>query len=229
MPSGSISLRTIDPPEALGHSCEVRISEVVLFAFFGFTLAYSASSQAEQSNDETREARDRWSECIQLRAKGYGKRSALIDTNEDPAKAPQWKQTQSQEQIENASDAVEMFFDGGKNLVYALVRGSAPSGDHDFVSEYCFRKDGTLAFEFRTFKTVQGLPAVKEERRVWISRGHKRLRDEVKIFDLKTGKQLKRENTNYFHPDSMGWKTLPESPETFTANKFLAQYPKLDR
>jgi hypothetical protein len=173
------------------------------------------------------EVKAQWKLCSQ--AAGDPKRKEVVFVEGDESSGSEnWKLAKPTDGDQSDSDRATLVFNSSKKLGYARIEGSSSSGDHSFSTEYCFRENGALAFLFREFRTTQGMPnGVRQERRIWISKDRKMIDDEIKVFDLQSGQPMNAKQANYFNPDSMGWKTLPDNPANFSSEKFLSRFPKL--
>lgn len=103
-----------------------------------------------------------------------------------------------------AYSSVDAWRTDGSLRVAARV-DTSPSGDWSKSHEYCFRKDGTLAFILAELRTFNG--GVRVEDRFYYSPAGKQVRKLRYVFDLMTNARKPDTFSNFFDRDTTVYPT----------------------
>jgi hypothetical protein len=97
---------------------------------------------------------------------------------------PKWIMTDPLDNSEKF-DAQFIGYADGREIVSAHLLESSPSGDWMKTTEFYFYDDGSTAFVFSSLQTFAG--NVRVERRIYLNRAGKIIRELKSVFDLSTG------------------------------------------
>ena len=167
---------------------------------FGLTtLCLSQTAFAASDPPSILEVRKAYQEC---RAVKTGNASSKVTAHADYGdftenKPPVWRRTLPASG--EAYSSVDVWRAGGTVRVAARF-DTSPSGDWSKSHEYCFRKDGTLAFILAELRTFNG--RVRVEDRLYFSPAGKQVRKLRYVFDLMTNARKPDGFSNFFDRDT---------------------------
>lgn len=107
-------------------------------------------------------------------------------------------------------DAQFMGYADGREIVSAHLLESSPAGDWMKTTEFYFYEDGKTAFVFSSLQTFAG--NVRVERRIYLNRAGKIIRELKSVFDLSTGAEKADDPDTY--QDYPTW-AIPSLNELF--------------
>jgi hypothetical protein len=122
---------------------------------------------------------------------------------------PRWIMTDPLDDSEKF-DAQFIGYADGREIVSAHLMESSPSGDWMKTTEFYFYGDGKTAFVFSSLQTFAG--NVRVERRIYLNRDGKIIRELKSVFDLSTGAEKPDDPETYRdHPT----RAVPSIHELF--------------
>jgi hypothetical protein len=120
---------------------------------------------------------------------------------------PQWIMTDPLDGGEKF-DARFIGYADGREIVSAHLMESSPSGDWMKTTEFYFYEDGNTAFVFSSLQTFAG--NVRVERRIYLNRAGKIIRELKSVFDLSTGVEKPDDPDTYQDHPTWAIPTLNE-------------------